>query len=47
MEMYADSDFVGLLGAEDPADPITIHSGTGFVICIVKCPVLVVSKVQT
>jgi hypothetical protein len=34
-------------GAEDPGDPISIWSRTGFVNCITKCPVTRVSKLQT
>jgi hypothetical protein len=46
LEMFVDADFAGW-GAEDPANPISVHSRTGFVIMIGKCPVLWVSKLQT
>jgi hypothetical protein len=47
IEMYVDANFAGLWGSEDPADPVSVRSCTGFVICIAKCPVLWVSKLQT
>jgi hypothetical protein len=47
IKMYVDANFVGLLGAEDTGDPISLRSRTGFVNCITKCPVLWVSKLQT
>jgi hypothetical protein len=47
IEMYVDADFAGLWGREDPKDPVCVRSRTGFIICIAKCPVLWVSKLQT
>jgi hypothetical protein len=44
VEMYVDADFAGMHGYEDPENPESIRSRTGFV---AKCPVLWVSKMQT
>ena len=43
---YVDADFAGLFGVEDPADPISVKSRTGYVIMIANCPLLWVSKLQ-
>lgn len=47
IELFVDADFAGLHGYEDPEDPISVKSRTGYVICIAKCPVLWVSRLQT
>jgi hypothetical protein len=47
IELFVDADFAGLHGYEDPDDPTSTRSRTGYVICIAKCPVLWVSKLQT
>ncbi len=47
IELFVDADFAGMHGYEDPDDPTSTRSRTGYVICIAKCPVLWVSKYQT
>ena len=47
VDCYADADFAGLWGHEDPQDPICARSRTGFVITFANCPLLWVSKLQT
>ena len=44
VDCYADADFVGLWGHEDPKDPICAGSRTGFVVTFSNCPLLWVSK---
>ena len=47
VDCYVDADFAGLWGSEDPQDPISVKSRTGFVIQFMGCPLLWVSKLQT
>ena len=47
IDMYVDADFAGLWGIEDPDDPTSVKSRTGFVIMIGGCPVLWSSKLQS
>jgi hypothetical protein len=47
MEMYADADFAGLWNAEDPGDPVSVKSRTGYIITLSGVPVLWSSKLQT
>jgi Reverse transcriptase (RNA-dependent DNA polymerase) len=47
IELFVDADFAGLHGYEDPEDPTSVKSRTGYVICIAKCPVVWVSRLQT
>ena len=47
VDCYADADFAGLWGHEDPQDPICTRSRTGFVVTFADCPLLWVSKIQT
>ena len=47
VDCYADADFAGLWGHEDPQDPICARSITGFVVTFSHCPLLWVSKLQT
>ena len=47
IDAHPDADFAGLWGSEDPQDPVSVRSRTGFVICVSDCPVLWVSKLQT
>ena len=47
VDCYADADFAGLWGHEDPQDPIFARSRTGFVVTFSNCPLLWVSKLQT
>ena len=44
---YADADFLGLWGHEDPQDPIYARSRNGFEVTFANCPLLWVSKLQT
>ena len=47
VDCYADADFGGLCGHEDPQDPICARSRNGFVVTFYNCPLLWVSKLQT
>ena len=47
IELYADADYGGLWGAEDPADPISVKSRSGFVVTLGGVPVFWQSKMQT
>ena len=44
---YADADFEGLWGHDDPQDPICTRSRTEFVVNFANFPLLWVSKLQT
>ena len=44
---YADADFAGLWGHEDPQDPICARSRTGFVVIFANFHLLWMSKLQT
>ena len=46
VDCYANADFAGLWGHEDPQDPIFARSRTGFVATFANCPLLWVSKLQ-
>ena len=46
IDMFVDADFAGMWGYEDPNDPVSTYSRTGFVIFIANCPVLWKSKIQ-
>jgi hypothetical protein len=47
VDCYCDADFAGLWGAEEPTDPTSVRSRTGFVILFAGCPLMWVSKLQT
>ena len=47
VDCYADADFVGLWGHEDPQDPICARNRTGFVVTFANFPLLWISKLQT
>ena len=47
MYCYADADFEGLWGHEDPQESICARSRTGFVVTFSNYPLLWVSKIQT
>jgi hypothetical protein len=47
VDCYVDADFLGLYGAEDVHDPMSVRSRTGYVILLANCPLLWVSKLQT
>ena len=47
VDCYADTDFAGLWGHEDPQDPICARSRNAFVVNFANCPILWVSKLQT
>ena len=42
-----DADFAGLWGHEDPEDPVSVRSRTGYVICLGGAPIVWGSKLQT
>jgi hypothetical protein len=46
MEVYVDSDFMGLYGKERRSDPTNVKSRTGFVILLNRCPIIWSSKLQ-
>jgi hypothetical protein len=45
--VYVDADFAGGWGYEDPNDPVSVKSRTGFIVVIMGCPIQWTSKVQT
>ena len=47
VELYADADYAGLWGAEDPTDLISVKSRSGFVVTLDGVPVFWQSKMQT
>ena len=47
VDVYCDADFAGMYGAEDPNDPNSVKSRTGYVIMIGGCPLLWKSKLQS
>ena len=47
LELYADSDFAGLWNVENPDDPISVRSRTGYIITLCGLPVSWKSKLQT
>ena len=46
VDCYADADFAGLWGHENPQDHICARSTTGFVVTFANCPMLWVSKIK-
>ena len=46
IDCYVDADFAGLYGFEQPHDPSSVKSRTGFVLCVSNCPVVWSSKLQ-
>jgi hypothetical protein len=44
---YPDADFAGLWTRDDKQDPHCVRSRRGYVICLLNCPVLWKSKLQT
>ena len=44
---YPDADFAGMYGHEEPTDPASVKSRTGYVITVADCPVHWQSKLQT
>ena len=46
IETYVDADFAGGWGYEDPDDPVSVKSRTGFVIFVMGCPLVWQSKLQ-
>jgi len=47
IDMFVDADFAGLWGVEDPNEPASVKSRTGFVIRIGGCPSLWNSTLQS
>ena len=46
IDCYVDADFTGLYGYEQPHDPSSVKSRSGFVLCVANCPVIWASKLQ-
>jgi hypothetical protein len=46
-DVYVDADFAGGWGYEDPSDPVSVKSRTGFLVEIMGCPIQWTSKLQT
>jgi hypothetical protein len=46
IDTYVDADFAGGWGYEDPNDPVSVKSRTGFVIFVLGCPLVWQSKLQ-
>ena len=47
VDCYVDADFGGLFGVENDQDPICVKSHTGYLITLMDCPLIWVSKLQT
>ena len=47
VDCYVDADFAGLFGTEDPEDPVSVKSRTGYVLLLANCPLMWVSKLQS
>ena len=47
LDACVDADFEGSHGHEDSSDPISIKSGTGFVVSFCGCPIIWSSKMQS
>jgi hypothetical protein len=47
LELFADADFAGLWGQEDPTDPVSVRSRTGSIVTLGEAPILWKSKLQT
>ena len=47
IDNYPDADFAGMYGHEEPTDPASVKSRTGYVITVADCPVHWQSKLQT
>jgi hypothetical protein len=46
IECYVDADFAGLYGYEQPYNPSSVKSQSGFVLCASNCPCIWSSKLQ-
>ena len=47
LDCWCDADFAGLWKVEQPDDPISVKSRTGFIFTLGSCPILWTSKLQT
>ena len=47
IEAFPDADFAGMYGHENPSDPSSVRSRTGFVILAANCPILWKSQLQS
>ena len=47
VDCFVDADFLGLYGAEDVDDPMSVRSRTGYVILLANCPLLWSSRLQS
>ena len=45
--MFVDADFAGQCNVENPEDPLSVKSWTGYVLLVGNCPVHWVSKLQS
>ena len=47
VDCYVNADFAGLRNSENDQDPIYMKSRTGFLIMFMRCPLTLISKLQT
>jgi hypothetical protein len=47
IDCYPDADFASLWNRDDKNDPHCVRSRTGYIICLLDCLVLWISKLQT
>ena len=47
LEAYADADFAGLWGIEEPLDPTSVNSRSGYLIHLGGCPIIWRNKLET
>ena len=47
VDCFVDVDFAGQWNVEDPEDPLSVKSRTGYVLLVGNCPVQWVSKLQS
>ena len=47
VDCYVDADFAGLWKSEDPTDPISVKSRTGYIVTFMGCPLTWLSKLQS
>ena len=46
VDYYVDADFSGLWNREDHNDENFVKSRTGYILCISKCPILWITRLQ-
>ena len=47
LDLYVDADFCGLFGREDPRDPNSVRSRTGYIVILCGWPIIWKSQLQT